>query len=142
MTMKRLLATLALTVGTAALAAPAAAADQPRLLTPEMVAGQEIRGNMPGQIAVNEDYVWRFLPGGTVTGAMTGTVFGTRHGGWFVQENDVGQWTVVDGRLCIVWNRWWRGAETCYSMVPQDRNWTRFEAVGYGPSFRGTFDHR
>lgn len=85
--------------------------------------------------AIAQAHIWRFRPGGRLTGTYTVTPMGSQAVSSFLEVNDDGGWTFANGRLCVEWRKFFSGRQQCYTLTPLRPGWVRFENVGSGPSF-------
>lgn len=82
-----------------------------------------------------EHHIWRFGPDGTVRGiyhARNVLVPGT----YYMEEHDVGEWTVEGDRLCIQWRHWLNGERNCFSVETAAGGWVRL--TGARKTLEGT----
>ncbi len=88
------------------------------------LAGADIRFTGEDDMGDPAHFLWRLKAGGSISGTASvhGTAGGYDGGGYVEEKNDAGTWTTNGSILCIKWNKWWKRATKCFSMVQLDGN--------------------
>ena len=87
------------------------------------VAGKELRTSIPVWDYF-QDHLWRFRSDGTVSGTYD-ALRGVGELAHALSGSDTGKWSVENGDVCVQWQRWFKGARTCYRIDRTDGIWIK-----------------